>query len=183
MEFLNSAVFLMFAAVIIFSSVFAVFVHKIEYCVLSAVVCFLSVGGLFLTLNADFIGVSQIMIYGVGVSILLVFAIMFTGKDNPKSLYLTNPLRIFLGFVFVLTFLSILIFFISPVLDPKSDGAFSFLGSFAAQIESIKQVGTAKFLGRRIFCDYVLPFELLSLLLLAGIVGVGYLAGGTKKDV
>jgi len=176
MEIINFLIFIGLAGTIILSALLAVFSPKIVYCVLGATISFLSVAGIFFMLNADFVGIAQIFIYGIGVSILLAFAIMFTDKEKEKKLYLSNPVRIFLGFVAVLVLFLSMACFVAPSLN-NSPGVFRIKEPTIRQVRMLQTKGTTKAIGKRLFCDYVLPFELLSLLLLAGIVGVGYFAG------
>lgn len=176
--------FLMFfalSAMVVLSALWAIFARKIVHSVLGAAVCFLLIAGVFFTLNADFVGVSQILIYGVGVSILLAFAIMFTSKNQENQLYVANPARFFFGVVAVAALFLSIGFFLVPDLLGKD--IFLTKAPTATQAMILHERGTTKIIGRRIFCDYVLPFELLSLLLLAGLVGAGYLAGKDKGGV
>lgn len=166
--------------ILVLSALWAVFAPKIVHSVLGAAVSFLVIAGVFFTLNADFVGVSQILIYGVGVSILLAFAIMFTSKSQQGQLYLANPARLFFGFVAVAALFMAMSFFFVPSL--RGQKIFLLKSPTVAQREVLHERGTSKIIGRRIFCDYVLPFELLSLLLLAGLVGAGYLAVKEKRE-
>lgn len=179
MEIINLIMFAGLAAVIILSALLSVFLRNIVHSVLAAAVCFLTIAGLFFTLNADFVGVSQILIYGVGVSILLAFAIMFTSKDKDQNLYLSDFTRVFLGFAAVLALFLVMVFFVSP--DLRGKNILLTKQPTVSQIKSLREKGTSKIIGRAIFCDYVLPFELLSFLLLAGLIGAGYLANNDKK--
>lgn len=180
MEILNFIIFIILAGLILLSALVAVFAKNIVYSILAAVICFMSIAGIFFTLNADFIGIAQIFVYGVGVSILLAFAIMFTAKEQEKNLYLANPSRILIGFVFVLALFLSINCFVAPNLFKSNKGIFLIKQPSQSQIELLHNSGTARIIGKRLFCDYVLPFELLSILLLAGIVGAGYLAGKEK---
>lgn len=180
MEIINSIIFIVFAGLIVLSALMAVFCKKIVHSVLGAAICFMAISGLFFTLNADFVGVTQILIYGVGVSILLAFAIMFTSKEKENELYLSNPVRISLGAIAVTALFFCIMCFFSPNLGKSIPRVFLEKPPTVEQIQVLKTEGTSKIIGKRLFCDYVLPFELLSLLLLAGIVGAGYLAGKEK---
>lgn len=180
MEILNSIIFITLASAILFSALVAVFAKNIVYSILGAVVSFMSIAGIFFTLNADFVGIAQIFVYGVGVSILLAFAIMFTAKENEKDLYIANFGRVFLGLFFVLALFFSIKCFISPNSIKRNHGIFITKEPTVSQIVLLENNGTSKIIGKRLFCDYVLPFELLSILLLAGIVGAGYLAGKEK---
>lgn len=178
MEIINFIIFIILAGVILLSALVSVFAPKIVYSILGAVACFMSIAGIFFMLNADFVGIAQIFVYGVGVSILLAFAIMFTSKEQEKVLYLANPSRVILGMIFVSTLFWSITCFVSP--NKSISGIFLPKEPTKNQIGLLKNNGTSKIIGKRLFCDYVLPFELLSILLLAGIVGAGYLAGKEK---
>jgi len=180
MEIINFIIFIILAGVILSSALVAVFAQNIVYSILGAVVSFMSIAGIFFTLNADFVGIAQIFVYGVGVSILLAFAIMFTAKEQEKVLYLANAGRIFLGLVFVSALFFSISCFIAPSSIKSNQGVFLTKDPTVSQIALLQNNGTSKIIGKRLFCDYVLPFELLSVLLLAGIVGAGYLAGKEK---
>ncbi len=180
MEIINFIMFVILAVVIVLSAISSVFLRNIVHSVLSAAICFLTIAGLFFTLNADFVGISQIFIYGVGVSILLAFAIMFTSKEKAEGLYLSNFVRVFLGFMAVSALFFVIFFFVSE--DFRDKNIFLEKQPSFNQLENIRQKGTSKIIGKAIFCDYVLPFELLSLLLLVGLVGSGYLADNDKKE-
>ena len=180
MEIINFIIFIILAGLILSSALVAIFAKNIVYSILGAVVSFVSIAGLFFTLNADFVGIAQIFIYGVGVSILLAFAIMFTAKEQEKSLGLASPARIFLGLIFVLVLFFAISCFVFPKSQRSNQSVFWVIEPTQSQIELLRNNGTSKIIGKRLLCDYVLPFELLSLLLLAGIVGAGYLAGEEK---
>lgn len=178
-EIINFVMFLSLAGIVILSALLAVFLRNIVHSVFSAAICFLTIAGVFFTLNADFVGISQIFIYGVGVSILLAFAIMFTSKDKEKTLYLSGAVRVFLGLAAIFALFFVMTFFVSSGLKYKK--VFPEKQPTIEQAKIIEKEGTADTIGQAIFCDYVLPFELLSLLLLVGLVGAGYLANNDKK--
>ena len=180
MEIINFIIFIVLAGLTISSALVAVFAPRIVYSILGAVTCFMSIAGIFFTLNADFVGIAQIFVYGVGVSILLAFAIMFTSEKQEKSLHLANPVRTILGLMFVSVLFFSISVFVAPNFIKNNKGVFLTKEPTASQIELLKNNGTTKIIGKRLFCDYVLPFELLSVLLLAGIIGAGYLAGKEK---
>jgi NADH-quinone oxidoreductase subunit J len=69
-----------------------VFARSLIHAVLFLIVVFLSMAGLFLTLSADFIAVSQVLIYVGAVSILMIFAIMLT--PNATMANRAGPYRI-----------------------------------------------------------------------------------------
>lgn len=178
MEVINFLIFLALSGVIILSALAVLFSPKIVYSVIGAVVCFLGVAGIFLQLNADFVGISQIVIYGVGISILFIFAIMLTSQEEEKNLWIALKPRLFVALLSVGLLFTLIVFCITGG-GKKFDnaGVFNIVDVEKSHIEFLKKEGTTNLIGQRLFTDYVLPFEILSLLLLAGIVGAGVLAG------
>lgn len=181
MEVINFLIFLALAGVIILSSLAVVFSPRIIYSVIGAIVCFMGVAGIFLQLNAEFIGVSQIVIYGVGISILFIFGIMLTAQEEEKNLWVALKPRTLIAIASAGLLFLLCIFCITGG-GQKIDNTGMFLTRVPQQehIDFYKTQGPTDLLGQRLFADYVLPFEILSLLLLAGIIGAGVLA--TKED-
>src|SRR2546425_4676159 len=66
------------------SAIAAMSLRNLVHCALSLVLTFAGLAGLFLHLNAEFVGLAQILVYVGAVSILIVFAILLTrGEDSP----------------------------------------------------------------------------------------------------
>jgi len=122
-----------------------------------------SIAALYLMLGAEFLAAAQIIIYAGAIMVLFVFAIMVlipgkaeTGPDPRRALRLwALPVG---GVLFVLVGVRVLI----PRAAPAAGSAIAPGG-----IEAI---------GRLLFTDYLFPFELTSVLLLAAMVGVLLLA-------
>ena len=126
---------------------------------LCLVVNLASVAGLFLLLRAEFLAAVQVIVYAGAIAVLFVFAIMvlIPGKEEtgPDPLRPQRVLAAAVAGVFlVLTGLGLG----STALRGKGPGTFV--------------PGGAEAVGRLLFTDYLLPFEVTSLLLLAAIVGV-----------
>jgi NADH-quinone oxidoreductase subunit J len=139
--------------------------RNVVHAALYLVVTLLSVGGVYLLLGAEFVGWVQILIYVGAIVILFLFGLMLTkapiGRDS-----LDNQQR-WLGAIVGVGVFAGLVFLIQdafPVADAVAKG--SLQGSTA-------DVGTS------IFKDYVLPFEAISFLLLAALIGAIVLA---RKD-
>ncbi len=174
MEMIKFAIFAAFSGVILLSALGVVFSRTIVYAVLSLFVCFLSVAGIFFSLNADFVGASQIILYGVGTAILLTFAIMLLSKTEDKELWLSfSPRSVFAFFAVGALFLFFVFCF--------THGFKSFDVNLGFKINEItvKAVNTPSKIASELFSTYVLAFEVLSLILLSVIVGAAVIA---KKD-
>lgn len=125
-------------------------IHALAFLVVS----FMGVAGLYVTLSADFLAVAQILIYAGAISILLIFAIVLTplqGRDNAEG-FLRIPAAM-LAVVVAAT----LIF---AAID--TDWSISDRAGFES---------TATFIGDALLDEYVLPFEIASVLLLVAVIG------------
>ena len=70
--------FLILALMTLAGAVGAMNLGRLVYCALSLVICFLGLAGLYLQLNAQFVGLVQILVYVGAVAILIVFAMLLT---------------------------------------------------------------------------------------------------------
>lgn len=121
------------------------------------VLTIVSMAGLFVLLNAFFLAAVQVMVYAGAVIVLFLFVIMLLDvKEVEKRQH--NLFGIVLGLVGLLSVGGILI---KAIL---SSGVGDDLNP---QLE-----GTTKELGVKLFTDYVLPFEIMGVLLLVGMIGV-----------
>lgn len=126
---------------------------------------FLTLAGLYLTLHAPFIAVMQVLIYAGAIMVLVIFVIMLLNLGNPEQLRERfNPrvgLASALGALLVLQFL---VFLLS-----RPTG-------YQAPSPKAAELGSPQTIGQVLFTDYLFPFEAVSLLLLAAVVGAVILA-------
>lgn len=181
MEIIYSIFFLLIALVLVLSALGVVFLKSIVHSAVSLIVTFLSVAGIFVLLNADFVAISQIIIYAVGITIVLIFAIMLTGKKSDERLWIAFAPRTLIaiattGCLFLTTAFAITDGFKKTAEDTK------FFNIRPPEIQTINRIqteGTSGIIGEALLTKYALPFEILSLLLLAAILGSVVLA---RKD-
>ncbi|NJO94934.1 MAG: NADH-quinone oxidoreductase subunit J [Pleurocapsa sp. CRU_1_2] len=132
------------------------------FCFLLAGV-FISIAGLYILLNADFVAAAQILVYVGAVNVLILFAIMLVNKQED---YVELPGRI------IRKAATALVCF----------GLFALLGTmvlatpWSLDTVSVPVENTIVTLGEHFFSDYLLPFELASVLLLMAMVGAIILA-------
>ena len=123
-----------------------------------------SIAVLYLLLGAEFIAMAQIIVYGGAVMVLFIFVIMLLNagaeKKSGKSWFAQIA-----GLPLLLAFVSLLGFLIRGVLPAMRTVEF---GSFVQ--------GTAQQIGRVLFTEYLLPFELTSVLILIALIGAVVLA-------
>ncbi|MFQ5975910.1 MAG: NADH-quinone oxidoreductase subunit J [Candidatus Hydrothermarchaeales archaeon] len=154
-------VFFIIALVSIASSVLVVESEEIFHSALYLALMFVSVAGLFILLGAEFLAAIQVLIYAGTVIILVLFAIMLTKrgiafKDRTALHGRVPKLGIIAAFVFLLAV---------PILAVPWSAAYNTM-----QTSSTEAIGIA------LFTDFVIPFELVSVALLAALIGGIFLA-------
>ncbi|MCP9807259.1 NADH-quinone oxidoreductase subunit J [Cyanobium sp. T1B-Tous] len=128
---------------------------------------FLSVAGLYLLLNASFVAAAQVLVYVGAVNVLILFAIMLVNKKETLAVIPGLPLRRLLsgavcGGLFVL------------LIRVAFTTAWPLPGPLPVGEEATIRIG------EHLFSDYLLPFELASVLLLMSMIGAIVLA---RRDV
>ena len=128
---------------------------------------FLSVAGLYLLLNASFVAAAQVLVYVGAVNVLILFAIMLVNKKENLAAVPGLPLRRVLSGLVCGGLLALLIrvAFTTPWALP---------GPLPLGEEATIRIG------EHLFSDYLLPFELASVLLLMAMIGAIVLA---RRDV
>ena len=140
--------------------------------VLWLVLCFVGLAGLFVVLQAYFIAVIQILVYAGAIMVLFLFVIMLLDLRLQDLGKLTLPRIPIVGVVAAVLFMVAMVAVVTAV-EPFWDYSMSeFLAPRSALPDSVKAIG------RPLFTDWILPFEVTSVLLLAAIVGAVAL---TKK--
>ena len=164
-----SFVLYILAALTVAGGLAAVLLKNTVHCALALTVAFAGLALLFLELDAQFAGFAQILIYIGAVAILVVFAILLTrGSETPKgSAYSHSPL---VGLVI-------------------AAGVFAVLGwavlHSAAQLPpgttSATPIVTVVDIGNALMTRYVLPLEIVALLLTAALIGAVIVAMHEKE--
>ncbi|NEP80358.1 MAG: NADH-quinone oxidoreductase subunit J [Okeania sp. SIO3C4] len=129
---------------------------------------FMSISGLYLLLNADFVATAQVLIYVGAVNVLILFAIMLVNKREDFKVL---PNAWFRKIATGLVCLGLFALLSTMVLSTS----WSIPGASIANTES-----SIVLIGRHFFTDFLLPFELASVFLLMAMVGAIILA---RRDI
>lgn len=148
-------------------AVFMISFNRVVHMVISLGITFLSISGLFILLGAEFVAVSQILVYSGAISILMLFGIMLTKHDDKEEGSRSLKKRQYVSLLFVAVLFIIVFWGIQNSVWP------------AVPQEAATEVSNAKQIGLEVFTNYVIPFELLSVLLLVSLVGAIIMA---KKE-
>ena len=116
---------------------------------------------LYFSLSMDMLGISQIVVYSGAIMVLFVFVIMLL---NPKLIEEKKDLKRPIGLLFGVVLFGLLSSQILPALG------------FDGPKPMVRQVGSPQIIGEALFTNYVFPFEVISILLLVGVVGAVFLA-------
>jgi NADH-quinone oxidoreductase subunit J len=158
-----SALFYIFSAVMLVFGVLVVVNRNPVSSALSLVVSFLGLAALFITLNAYFIGVIQILVYTGAVMVLFLFIIMLLDIKTEQRREL-NYVALGGGVVVILALVSQLAILLAGFVPGKQK--LSVLPDDAAVHQDVKRVGEA------VFTDFNFHLQLLGILLLIATIGV-----------
>lgn len=159
--------FFYFGGMAIISSILTVGLRNPVYCTLALLGAFLHIAGLFVLLHAEFIAAIQIIIYAGAVLVLYLFVLMLLNlKSHEKFVHKQFWIALFFGSVILGEILIAL--FKSPIVGRESGIP-----------EGAPPLGNTEAIGLALFNDYLLPFELVGIILLGGIIGALVLAKQT----
>jgi NADH-quinone oxidoreductase subunit J len=165
---LADAVFYLFAVMTCAGAAGCAFSRNIIYSAWSLLFALLGAAGLYVFLGADFPAVAQVLIYVGGVLVLILFAIMLTKQigEDPKltNTHLGLPAGIALAVVTIGTLTY------TAIMAPWKEAA------------QLSWEPTAARLGIAFLTDYLLPFEVASVVLLAALVGAVVIARKEIKE-
>jgi len=154
---LDFIAFIIVSVIMLLSAVGVVKIREIVRAALMLFLVFTSVGVLFLLMDAEFLAIVQILVYAGAVVILVLFAIMLTTRERGRG-YLglrVGAVKPIAAFILVA---SMAYFFVRTGWSPRGE----FYGSTTT-------------VGKTLFSQYILQFELLAILLLAAMIGAIYL--------
>jgi NADH-quinone oxidoreductase subunit J len=166
-----SLVFYGIAGLTVAGALAAVLLKNTVHCALAVTIAFAGLALMFLNLDAQFAGFAQILIYIGAVAILVVFAILLTrGSDTPTdTVYSKRPLAGLVIAAGVFAVLGWAVLHSAPML-PGAVG-----GPPVPPAVSVMDIGNA-LMGR-----YVLPLEIVALLLTAALIGAVIVAMHEKE--
>jgi len=159
--------FLVLAAVVAIGGLGVVLLSNIVYSAFLLGGVFMAVAGLYLLLNASFVAAAQVLVYVGAVNVLILFAIMLVNKQEDLAPIKGLQLRRLIsgGVCAGLFALLVRVALTTPWATPGP--------------EAVGEGSTIR-IGEHLFTDYLLPFELASVLLLMAMIGAIVLA---RRDV
>ena len=156
----NDALFVIFAGILLGAGLLVVTMRDIIRCGLAMIVCFGALAGIYVILGAPLIAGAQVLVYIGAISVLVLFAIMLTqSKSGPARLvFQTQAVPSAIAAIVLALILGLAI------------------SSTVWGVAAVRVATATSDLAKVLFQDYVLPFEVVSVLLLAAVIGGVYLA-------
>jgi NADH:ubiquinone oxidoreductase subunit 6 (subunit J) len=156
----NDALFAVLAAILVGSGLLVVTMRDVIRCGLAMIVCFGALAGIYVILGAPLVAGAQVLVYIGAISVLILFAIMLTQTK-------AGPIRlVFQTQAVPAAIASVILAIVLALVVTATD--------WGAASERIRTATSA--MARILFNDFVLPFEIVSVLLLAAVIGGIYLA-------
>ena len=174
LETLGRNMFGIFGLLALAGAAFMVAARSAVHSVLAFLFTMLCIAGCYLAMNAEFIGVAQILVYAGGIVVLFLFVVMLVEltKYKEKDVFHTQSRAAAVAVIAgVGLFAGV---FKHAFFGPASPEALVLRPELAQGLDVAHQ--NAQAIARGLFADYLLPFEILSVILLVALVGAVVLA-------
>ncbi|HUH34337.1 MAG TPA: NADH-quinone oxidoreductase subunit J [Moheibacter sp.] len=162
--------FFVMAALTLLSGILTISSKKPVYSILFLIITFFSISGHYVLMNAQFLAVVNIIVYGGAIMVLFLFTVMLMNLNQTDKNFSK-------GFIILAGSLAALVFFIMTA------GIF-----FQSDIESNMvlmsegDIGLTEKLGSVLYADYVIPFELASILFMGAMIGAVLLSKKREEE-
>ncbi len=157
--------FWILSIVIVLSAFMVVSLRNVFHCAIALIFCLSGVAGIYILLNAEFLAAAQVLIYVGAVSVLMVFAIMLTTNLTSKKLVQTNE-----NAMVALIGCAVFVIMTIVLLYGTTDAHIWHVATKELPADNIMTIG------KLLMTHYMLPFEVVSVLLLAAMIGAIVLA-------
>ena len=156
----DDALFMLLATVMLVAGLLVVTMKDIIRCALAMIVCFAALSGLYVMASAPFVAAAEVLVYIGAISVLVLFAIMLTQTKAAPSRLVFQTQALPAAIAGVLLAIVIVLAVVSTAW-PETGVLFA---------TSTTEVA------KTLFGDFVLPFEVVSVLLLAAVIGGVFIA-------
>ena len=164
---LNLFYFLSFVAIL--SALLVVFSKNPVYSVLYLIITFFAIAGHYILLNAQFLAAVHIIVYAGAIMVLFLYVIMLLNLNRDSEPHKSNLLK------FAATICAGLLMVVLV-------GSLKGTELITKSTSTTSDIGLVKNLGKILFTDFLLPFEIASVLLLVAMVGAVMLGKAEKSE-
>jgi len=155
--------FIVISFIVLVSALWVVIGPNLVHSAVSLLFTFFGVSGLYVLLYADFLAGTQVVIYVGGILVLIIFGVMLTNKIDGPIIPSSSRNQV----VGLISSLSLLVLLLGGIYSTEWPSALP---------EDMVSEGTVHTIGHMLMNEYILPFEIVSLLLLAALVGAAVLS-------
>jgi NADH-quinone oxidoreductase subunit J len=163
---ITTYVFLFLSFLALLCALMVVFSKNPVHSVLYLVLTFFAIAGHYILMNAQFLAIVHLVVYAGAIMVLFLFVIMLLNMNDDTEPQKNNFIKfaaVISGGIFLLTM-------VASLKGAENLGV----------VNKVSQIGLIKNLGTVLFNEFLLPFELSSILLLAAMVGAVYMG---KKEL
>ncbi|MCO5223245.1 MAG: NADH-quinone oxidoreductase subunit J [Thermomicrobiales bacterium] len=165
----ETLIFFLVGALAILSALGMVAMNNPVHSAIFLVICFVQIAGIFVMLGAEYLAVIQIIVYTGAVMVLLLFVLMLVDMDDLPEFHTAEPLTRVIG-----TLLGVMLLIEVAI----AIGTRTISGAPGTDTpEAVALVGgNTQAIGRVLYTKYLLPFEIISMVLTVGVLGAIVLA-------
>jgi len=161
-------IFYIFAVLSVLGALGVLFLRNPIHCALSLVGTFFCLGAIYVMLNAEFVAVIQVLVYAGAIMVLFLFVLMLLSSKDSERYVNKWSVKILAGLLSLGIFIQIAGLFTANELQLGSKGEYP--------LEVVEEVGSITLIGRLLFTDYILSFEIIAILLLVAVIGAVVIA-------
>ena len=154
-----------FLAAASLATVALLFVRNVFYGALLLLITLLALAGLYVLSMAEFLAVTQILVYAGGILVVVIFAIMLTSQLSGKPLLIDHSNRVAGGFIGASLF-TIIVYLL--------------VDQFSVQALTPTKPFSLPALGTLLLTQYALPFEVTGVVLLIALIGAAVIASSSS---
>src|SRR5688572_7320765 len=155
---MSQLLFFTLSSLTLISALIVVFSKNPMYSVLSLIVCFFTIAGHYILLNAQFLAITHVIVYAGAIMVLFLFVVMLLNLNAESEPHKSPKLKIAAVISGGMLFITLL-----AALRTTQ------LGDFEFPTDTMN--GTVEHVGKRLFTDYFWPFEISSILFLSAMIG------------
>ncbi len=167
---LDGVLFYLFAGIVLIGGILTITVRNVVYCAVWLITALLGVAGLYLLQRAEFLAGVQIIVYIGGIMVLYMFVIMLVpvGEESRQRRFASQKWLALLGSGVLAALLGVLL--------SRGVGAFTLAEPPPPPAAVGDLTNNSETVGQVLFSEYLLAFELASILLLVAMIGAVVMA-------
>ncbi len=165
---MESYLFYIVGTIAVLAAVFLIFERNPVFCALYLIQTMVCIAVLYILLEAQFIAAVQMIVYAGAIMVLFLFVIMLLSVKGDEESKHSFPFRKIPAILMGIGLLTVIFIILkSKLLQGKQD---------VYTVAHIESIGNTQLIGNLLFTDYLLPFEVTSILLFVAAIGAIMLA-------